>query len=80
MRKYAVSALIFWGSLADAQTIFTVAGIPYSHRNDVDSQPALSAPLGSVYGLLIDKVTGRVIFNDEILVLRFEPDGTLLDS
>ena len=66
------------GALADAQNIFTVAGIPYTHRDRVDSQPALSAPLGSVYGLLIDKITGRLLFNDEALVLRFESDGTLL--
>jgi sugar lactone lactonase YvrE len=78
MRKYVASALMFLGALADAQNIFTVAGIPYSHRNAVDSQPALNAPLGPVYGLLIDKITGRMIFNDQYLVLRFEPDGTLL--
>lgn len=78
MRKYVVSALILVGSLATAQNIFTVAGIPYTHRNSVDSQPALNAPLGSVYGLLIDKITGRLIFNDELLVMRLEPDRTLL--
>ncbi len=78
MLRYVVSVLLFWGTLGNAQDIFTVAGIPYSHRNSVDSQPALSAPLGQVYGLLIDKVTGRLLFNDEFLVLRFEPDSTLL--
>lgn len=72
------SAVMFCGSAINAQNIFTVAGIPYTHRNGVDSQQALGAPLGSAYGLLIDKITGRLIFNDEFLVLRFEPDGTLL--
>ncbi len=78
MREHVAAAFIALGTLANCQNIFTVAGIPYTHRNAVDSQPGLSAPLGSVYGLLIDKITGRVIFHDERLVLRFEPDGTLL--
>lgn len=65
-------------AVADGQNIFTIAGIPYTHRDHVDSQPALGAPLGSVYGLLIDKITGRLLFNDEAVVLRLEPDGTLL--
>ena len=78
MRKCAISALVFLGTLSNAQNIFTAAGIPYSHRNAVDSQPALSAPLNSVYGLLLDKITGRLLFNDEFLVLRLEPDETLL--
>ncbi|MDQ2948400.1 MAG: hypothetical protein M3Y27_21095 [Acidobacteriota bacterium] len=76
MKTYATSRLTFLGTLAHCQNIFTVARIPYTHRNIVDSQPALSAPLGSVYGLLIGKITGRVIFHDERLVLCFEPDGT----
>jgi sugar lactone lactonase YvrE len=78
MRTCLASALLSLTGLLYAQNIFTVAGIPYTHRNAVDSQPALSAPLNSVYGLLIDKITGRLLFNDEVLVLRLEPDGTLL--
>jgi hypothetical protein len=78
MRRYIAPLLMLWSVLASAQNIFTIAGIPNSHRDDVDSQQALSAPLGSVYGLLIDKTTGRLIFNDQILVLRLEPDGSLL--
>ena len=78
MRIYVACALIALGAAAEAQNIFTIAGIPYTHRNHVDSQPALSAPLGSVYGLLIDKITGRLLVNDEALVLRFEPDGSVL--
>jgi sugar lactone lactonase YvrE len=78
MRIHPTAALMLLGILAQAQNIFTIAGIPNSHRNFVDSQPALSAPLGSVYGLLIDKLTGRLVLNDEALVLRLEPDGTLL--
>src|SRR5277367_1436758 len=70
--------LLLLATLAPAQNIFTVAGYPHTHRDSVDSQPALNAPLGSVYGLLIDKQTGRLLFNDEALVLRLEPDGSLL--
>jgi sugar lactone lactonase YvrE len=78
MRRCVTFGLMFLGTLSEAQNIFTVAGIPYTHRNAVDSQLALSAPLNSVYGLLIDKLTGRLLFNDEFLVLRLEPDDTLL--
>ncbi len=61
-----------------AQNIFTITGYPYTHRDTVDSHAALSAPLGSVYGVIIDKPTGRPLFNDEYLVLRFEPNASLL--
>ena len=44
----------------------------------MDSHAALDAPLDNVYGMLIDKVTGRLIFHDESLVLRLEPDASLL--
>lgn len=59
-----------------AQNIFTVAGIPYTHRHDIDGVPALKASLGNVYGLLIDKTTGRLLFNDATVISRIEPDGT----
>ncbi|HTS51017.1 MAG TPA: NHL repeat-containing protein, partial [Bryobacteraceae bacterium] len=72
------ASVLLLATLAHAQNIFTVVGIPYSHRDSVDTQPGLSAPLGSVYGVLIDKVTGRLLFNDELLVLRLEPDSSLL--
>ena len=62
---------------AVAQTIVTVAGVPYSHRSALEGKPALSAPLGPVYGLLLDKVTGRLLFHDESTVSRLEPDGSL---
>src|ERR1700694_1373453 len=62
---------------AVAQTIVTVAGVPYSHRSGLEGKPALSAPLGPVYGLLLDKVTGRLLFHDESTVSRLEPDGSL---
>ena len=78
MRKALAVAVASLTTLVHAQNIFTVAGIPYTHRNNVDSQPAMSAPLNFVYGLLMDRITGRLLFNDEYLVLRFEPDGTLL--
>ena len=31
-----------------------------------------------MYGLLVNKITGWLIFDDSLLVLRLEPDGTLL--
>jgi NHL repeat len=73
-------SLLMWlvCAAADAQNIFTVAGIPYSHRDSVDGKPALNAPLHNVHGLLIDKATGRVLFDDFSLVLRLEADGSLL--
>lgn len=77
-RSAPYCALLLFGALAQAQNIFTVAGYPLTHRDSVDTQPALNAPLGSVYGLLIDHATGRLLFNDETLVLRLEPDGSLL--
>ena len=78
MRTLLLLTLLAAGMPASAQYIFTVAGIPYNHRDDVDGKQAVSAPLGSVYGLLIDNVTGRLIFNDSILVLRLESDGSLV--
>ncbi|HEY1755564.1 MAG TPA: hypothetical protein VGG72_09230 [Bryobacteraceae bacterium] len=78
MRIRTAAILLLLGTLVCAQNIFTIAGIPYTHRDDVDGQPALSAPVGNVYGLLIDKSTGRLIFNDQLLTLRLEPDGSLL--
>jgi sugar lactone lactonase YvrE len=70
--------LILLCGVANAQTIFTFAGLPYSHRAAIDGKPAVAAPLGSVYGLLFDKLTGRLLLHDERLVSRLEPDGTLL--
>lgn len=75
-RLYALAWLSV--ELAGAQTIFTVAGLPYSHRDAVDGKPARNAPLGYVYGLLFDKLTGRLLLHDEGLVFRYEPDGSLL--
>ncbi len=63
---------------AGAQDIYSVAGIPYSHRDSVDGAAALNAPLLNVHGLLIDNITGRLLFSDGSLVSRLEPDGTLL--
>jgi hypothetical protein len=64
--------------LASAQSIVTIAGLPYSHRDAVDGKPALSAPLNSVYGILFDKLTGRLLLHDVSTLFRLEPDGTLL--
>ncbi|HLG98029.1 MAG TPA: hypothetical protein VKX49_17065 [Bryobacteraceae bacterium] len=77
IKSFSLSAALFC-SLVHAQNVFTIAGIPYTHRNSVDGQPALNAPLGSVYGLLVDKGTGRLLLHDEFLVLRLEPDNSLL--
>ena len=63
---------------APAQTIFTAAGLPHSHRASIDSMPVLAAPLGRVYTMLFDNRTGRLLLHDEILVSRIEPDGSLL--
>ena len=76
--KLVLCASIFWPSLSSAQNIFTITGYPLTHRDSVDTQQALNSPLGSTYGLLIDKVTSRLLFHDETLVLRLEPDGSLL--
>ena len=78
MLTRVLRALPLIATLAQAQNIFTIAGYPLTHRDSVDMQPALNAPLGSVYGVLIDKPTGRLLFNDESLVLALEPDGSLL--
>jgi hypothetical protein len=64
--------------VASAQSIVTIAGLPYSHRDAVDGKPALSAPLSDVYGILFDKVTGRLLIHDVSTLFRLEPDGTLL--
>src|SRR5713226_2008141 len=73
-------SLLVWlaAAMAGGQTIFTVAGLPRNHRASVDGKPALSAPLNPVYGLLFDKLTGRLLLNDVQVVERLEPDGTLL--
>ncbi len=63
---------------ASAQNIYTVVGLPHSHRASIDGQEALNAPLNGVYGLLFDKLTGRLLFHDGGLVERLEPNGTLL--
>jgi sugar lactone lactonase YvrE len=71
---------LIWVSLglASAQSIVTVAGLPYSHRDAVDGKPALNAPLNVVYGILFDKLTGRLLIHDVSTLYRLEPDGTLL--
>src|SRR6516164_721398 len=63
---------------AYGQNIFSIAGVPYGHRPAVDGRPALNASLDFVYGLLFDRVTGRLLFHDQALVERVESDGSLL--
>src|SRR5438132_393931 len=70
--------LVGLSCMAYGQNIFTIAGVPPGHRKAVDGQPVLIAPLNSVYGLLFDNVTGRLLFHDGTLVERVEPDGSLL--
>src|ERR1017187_8670893 len=77
-RSLLMLGLIGLASTAYGQNIFTIAGVPYGHRKAVDGQPALNAPLNFVYGLLFDHVTGRLLFHDQTLVERVEPDGSLL--
>src|ERR1039457_7559106 len=69
-----------WASLglASAQSIVTVAGLPYSHRDAVDGKPALSAPLNVVYGILFDKLTGRLLIHDVGTLFRLEPKARSL--
>src|SRR5579863_7745615 len=74
----ATCAWLLFCAPASAQNIFTITGYPYTHRDTVDSRPALSAPLGSVYEGMIDKPTGRPLFNDEFLALRLDPNGSLV--
>jgi hypothetical protein len=71
-------SLVGLACTAYGQNIFTVAGVPYGHRKAVDGQPALHAPLNFVYGLLFDRVTGRLLFHDQTLVEGVESDGSLL--
>src|SRR5437016_3144696 len=63
-------------AVGSGQRIVTVAGLPYSHRADIDGRDALEAPLHRVYGLLLDRTTGRLLLHDEDLVERLEPDGS----
>ena len=63
---------------AYGQNIFSIAGVPYGHRQAVDGQAALNVPLNPVYGLLFDNSTGRLLLQDGGLVDRIEPDGSLL--
>src|ERR1039458_2970794 len=75
-----LSFALTWVSLgvASAQSIVTIGGLPYSHRDAVDGKPALSAPLNYVYGILFDKLTGRLLIHDVGTLFRLEPNGTLL--
>jgi hypothetical protein len=77
-RSLLTLSLVGLACTAHGQNIFSIAGVPYGHRKAVDGQPALSAPLNSVYGLLFDHATGRLLFHDGTLVERVEPDGSLL--
>ena len=77
-RSLLVLSLVGLACTAYGQDIFTIAGVPYGHRKAVDGQPVLNAPLNSVYGLLFDHGTGRLLFHDQTLVERVEPDGSLL--
>jgi sugar lactone lactonase YvrE len=77
-RSLLMLSLVGLSCAAYGQNMFTIAGVPSGYRNAVDGQPALMAPLNSVYGLLFDKATRRLLFHDGTLVERVEPDGSLL--
>jgi sugar lactone lactonase YvrE len=77
-RSRLMLCLVGLSCTAYGQNIFTIAGVPFGHREVVDGQPVLNAPLNSVYGLLFDNATGRLLFHDGTLVERVEPDGSLL--
>jgi sugar lactone lactonase YvrE len=78
MRAPLLTFLLFACAIGNSQQVVTIAGMPPSHRSDVDGKNALDASLTYVYGILRDHVTGRFLFHDETLVERLEPDGTLL--
>jgi sugar lactone lactonase YvrE len=78
MRRFRPALLLIICGLVRAQTIITSAGLPYSHRDAIDGKQALNAPLFSVYGILFDRLTGRLLLHDQVLVSRLEPDGSLL--
>src|SRR5438552_3360063 len=73
-RSLLILCLVGLSCTAYGQNILTIAGVPPGHRKAVDGQPALVAPLNSVYGLLFDNVTGRLLFHDVTMVERVEPD------
>jgi sugar lactone lactonase YvrE len=77
-RSLLTLSLVGFACTAYGQNIFTIAGVPSGHRQAVDGRPALNAPLNFVYGLLFDRVTGRLLFHDQTLVERVESDGSLL--
>ena len=78
MRAPAFVVLLFSPLVLHSQRIVTVAGLPPNHRPAIDGKNALTAALYSVYGLLLDRITGRLILHDVALMERLEPDGTLL--
>ena len=77
-RSLLTFTLVGLACTAYGQNIFSIAGVPYGHRTAVDGRPSLNAPLDFVYGVLIDRVTGRLLFHDQTLVERVESDGSLL--
>ena len=77
-RSILAMGIVVLAGATYGQSIFSIAGVPAGHRKAVDGVPALNAPLAPVYGLLFDRVTGRLLFHDGGLVERLEPDGSLL--
>jgi sugar lactone lactonase YvrE len=77
MRNLIFAGIFLISQAATAQRIVTVAGMGPSHRTEVDGHAAQTVPLNNVFGVLLSR-SGRLLFHDEGLVERLEPDGTLL--
>src|SRR4051812_39012196 len=77
MRNFIFAGIFLVSQTAIAQRIVTVAGMGPSHRAEVDGRSAQTVPLDNVFGVLLSR-SGRLLFHDEGLVERLEPDGTLL--
>ncbi len=77
MRTLLLAGILLLSPAALAQRIVTIAGMGPSHRTEVDGKNAQLVPLNSTYGLLLTG-SGRLLFHDETLVERLEPDGTVI--
>jgi len=77
MRNLIFTGILLLAQSATAQRIVTIAGMGPSHRAEVDGKNAQTVPLDFTYGLLLTR-SGRLLFHDEGLVERLEPDGTVI--
>jgi sugar lactone lactonase YvrE len=77
MRNLIFAGVLLVSQAAMAQRIVTIAGMGPSHRAEVDGHAAQTVPLDNVFGVLLSR-SGRLLFHDEGLVERLEPDGSLV--